>query len=148
MIVYAESSAVLSWLLGEPTGPAVRRSLEAADFVVASDLTLIECDRAFHRARSLGELSPERFEELRGELGRLAAGWVLLRLSDEIVERARQSFPEEPIRSLDALHLASALNTAALIPETALLTHDQRVRRSALALDLSLLPPPGRGQLP
>ena len=49
MIVYAESSAVLSWLLGEPPGPAVRRTLEAAEFVVASDLILVECDRAFHR---------------------------------------------------------------------------------------------------
>ncbi len=142
MIVYAESSAVLSWLLGEPAGPSVRRTLEAAEFVVTSDLTLVECDRAFHRARSLGELSTAKFAELRSELGRLAAGWILLRLSDEIVERARDAFPEEPIRSLDALHLASALNTAALIPETALLTHDQRVRRGALALGLRLLPPP------
>ncbi len=142
MIVYAESSAVLSWLFGEPPGAAVRRTLEAAEFVVTSDLTLVECDRAFHRARSLGELSAERFAELRSELGRLAAGWVLLRLSDEIVERARDTFPEEPIRSLDALHLASALNTAALIPETALLTHDERVRHCALALGLRLLPPP------
>ncbi len=142
MIVYAESSAVLCWLLGETAGPAVRRTLEAADFVVTSDLTLVECDRAFHRARSLGELSAEMFGELRHELARLAAGWVLLRLSDEIVERARDAFPEEPIRSLDALHLASALQTAALIPETALLTHDERVRRCALALGLTLLPRP------
>ncbi len=141
MIVYAESSAVLAWLLGEPPGPAVRNALEAAEFVVASDLTLVECDRAFHRARSLGELSAEGFVELRHELGRLAAGWVLLRISDEIVERARDAFPEGPIRSLDALHLASALHTAALIPETVLLTHDERVRRCALALGLPLLPP-------
>lgn len=142
MIVYAESSAVLSWLLGEPSGPAVRRILEAADFVVASDLTLVECDRAFHRARSLGKLSAEKFAELRSELARVASSWILLRLSDEIVARARDTFPEEPIRSLDALHLASALNTAALIPETSILTHDERVRRCALALGLHLLPPP------
>ncbi|HEX9730884.1 MAG TPA: type II toxin-antitoxin system VapC family toxin [Thermoanaerobaculia bacterium] len=142
MIVYAESSAVLSWLLGEPPGDEVRRALEAAEFVVTSDLTLVECDRAFHRAQSLGELSAERFAELRSELRRVAAGWVLLRLSDEIVERAREAFPEDPIRSLDALHLASVLSTVALVPETSLLTHDVRVRRCALALGLRLLPPP------
>lgn len=142
MIVYAESSAVLGWLLGEATGPEVRGVLEAAEFVVTSDLTLVECDRAFHRARSLGELSPERFAELRGELRRVAAGWVLLRLSDEIVERARDAFPEEPVRSLDALHLASALATVALIPEIELLSHDERVRRCGRALGLRLLPSP------
>lgn len=140
MIVYAESSAVLAWLLGEAPGPAVRRTLQAAEFVATSEVTLVECDRAFHRARSLGELSPERFAELRGELSRMASGWVLLRLSEETVERARDAFPEEPIRSLDALHLASILTTAALIPETALLSLDDRVRRCARALGLSLRP--------
>lgn len=140
MIVYAESSAVLAWLLGEPLGADVRSILQAAEFVVTSDLTLIECDRAFHRARSLGELSPERFAELSSELNRLAAGWVMLRLSDEIIERARGAFPEEPIRSLDALHLATALHTVALNPDTALLSHDQRVRRCAQALKIRLLP--------
>jgi hypothetical protein len=64
---------------------------------------------------------------LRGELRHLAEGWVLLRLSHEIVERSRGDFPEGPIRTLDALHLASVLNTAALIPETSLLSHDERV---------------------
>jgi predicted nucleic acid-binding protein len=139
VIVYAESSAVLSWLLGEPSGPAVRRTLEAAEFVVTSDLTLIECDRALHRARSLGQLSAEGFLELANELRRVAAGWILLRLSDEIVDRARGSFPEEPIRSLDALHLASALTAAALLPETAILTLDERVRRCGRGLGMTLL---------
>ncbi|MEP7010138.1 MAG: hypothetical protein ABJC13_07430 [Acidobacteriota bacterium] len=44
MIVYAESSAVLSWLFGEPRGSEVRSILESAEFVVTSDLTLIEVD--------------------------------------------------------------------------------------------------------
>ena len=140
MIAYAESSAVLSWLLGEPQGAAVRQSLEGAEFVVTSDLTLVECDRAFHRARSLGEISIDRFGELRGELRRMAAGWVLLRLGDAIVARARDSFPREPIRSLDALHLASALDTVALIPETALVALDRRVRQNGQALGFRVLP--------
>ena len=70
MIVYAESSAVLSWLLGEPSGPAVCRALQTAEFVVTSDLTLIECDRALHRARGIGQLSADRFAELSMELQR------------------------------------------------------------------------------
>lgn len=46
MIVYAESSAVLSWLLGEPDGVEVGEILKEADFVVASQLTFTECERA------------------------------------------------------------------------------------------------------
>jgi uncharacterized protein with PIN domain len=51
--LYAESSAVLAWLLDEPTAPAVRRLLGEAEVIVASDLTLIECDRVLLRAVAL-----------------------------------------------------------------------------------------------
>jgi predicted nucleic acid-binding protein len=143
VIIYAESSAVLSWLLGEASSPQVLEILEAATFVVTSDLTLLECDRAFHRAHSLGELSPERHAELRAELGQLSEYWILLRLNNSIVERAREAFPGPPIRSLDALHLASVLHAAASNPGIALLTLDERIRSCARALGLRILPPSG-----
>lgn len=140
MIVYAESSAVLSWLLGESRGEEILQFLEDADFVVTSDLTLIECDRVLHRGLSLGELDMDRVVRCRTTLRRVVAGWVLLRISTEIVERARGQFPQEPIRSLDAIHLASALDTIALIPETNLLSLDERVRRCGRALGIGILP--------
>ena len=117
------------------------RLLEAAEFVVTSDLTLVECHRAFERARSLDQISEDVFEGLRGLLDEVAASWIPLRLSDGILERARGSFPEEPLRALDALHLATALHVAELFPEIRLLTLDDRVRRSAQALELQILPP-------
>ena len=48
--LYAESSAVLAWLLEEDAGPFVRQALSQTPVVIASDLTLIECDRVLHRA--------------------------------------------------------------------------------------------------
>ncbi len=54
MSLYAESSAVLAWLLDEDAVPFVRQTLADTSVVVASDLTLIECDRALHRATALG----------------------------------------------------------------------------------------------
>ena len=53
---YAESSAVLAWLLGEDAAPHVREVLSRAELVVASDLTLLECDRVLIRAVALGEI--------------------------------------------------------------------------------------------
>ncbi len=96
MIVYAESSAVLSWILGESRGEAVRRCLERAEFVVTSELTLVECDRMFHRARILEELPTERIEAHRSVLLGATADWVFLHLDREIIEKARQPFPEDP----------------------------------------------------
>lgn len=140
MILYAESSAVLSWLLGENDGETVRRSLADAEVVVTSELTLVECDRTLHRGHVLGHLSPAWVAELRAARRQVAQRWLVIRLTRKIVERARRPLPEEPIRSLDALHLASALETAELAPGIRLLSLDERVRRSGEALGFELLP--------
>ena len=141
MIVYAESSAILSWLLGETEGGAVAPILARADFVVSSELTLVECDRVLHRAAALGSLSDDAVDQCRSSLRRVAASWIVLTLGPPIVQRARGPFPDEPIRSLDALHLASALEAMARVPEMALLSLDQRVRRCGRSLGFEVLPP-------
>ena len=45
MIVYAESSAVLAWLLGESNESLVRATLGASERVRTSSLTALECAR-------------------------------------------------------------------------------------------------------
>lgn len=140
IVIYAESSAVLSWLLDEPLGETARQALKKADFVISSDLTLVECDRTLHRAKKLGQLSDEELQELRSELARLVATWAFLRLSEGIVARSRRPFPEEPIRALDALHLASAIEAQVSYQSLTVLTLDDRVRRNAQALGLQVLP--------
>ena len=140
MNLYAESSAVLAWLLDESSAAEVRRLLVEADIIVASDLTLIECDRVLLRAVSQGELTEADAADRRAHLANAAAHWHILRIAAEIVDRARQPFPEEPIRTLDAIHLASALTARAAITELKLLSLDDRVRKSAKRLGLQLLP--------
>jgi predicted nucleic acid-binding protein len=56
MNVYAEPSAVLAWLLGEESAPSVREVFRQSEQVMASDLTLVECDRVLIRAVKIGEV--------------------------------------------------------------------------------------------
>ena len=140
MRVYAESSAVLAWLLDEPAGPDVRGILTASEAVIASDLTLIESDRVLLRAAVPGELTEAEAADLRGHLMAAASYWHVLRISPEIVERARQPFPGEPIRTLDAIHLASALVARGALPGLDLLSLDERIRRAAAPLGLRVRP--------
>lgn len=140
MTLYAESSAVLAWLLTERPGEAVRDALERAETVFASDLTLIECDRVLIRAAHLGEIPETAAADRRARLGVAAAHWALVRVSDEVVARARLPFPEEPLRTLDALHLASALVARQAAPDLELLALDERVRRCGRALGFDLAP--------
>jgi uncharacterized protein len=141
VIVYVESSAVLSWLLGEPDGVTVRDVFRSAEFVLTSELTFVECDRALHRAETLGRLTSDGRAELADRLRRTAEAWTRLMMGSEVLARARGSFPEEPIRSLDALHLASALVAQSQVPDLVVLSLDERIRRVGKALGFRLAPP-------
>lgn len=140
MNLYAESSAVLAWLLGESAGADARSCLADADMVIGSDLTIIECDRVLHRATALGELTEADAADRRAHLAAAASHWHVLRIAPEIVERARQPFPGEPIRTLDAIHLASLLAARAALPGLELLSLDARIRKAAGRLGVRVLP--------
>jgi predicted nucleic acid-binding protein len=138
--VYAESSAVLAWLLGEETGHSVREVLQHTELVMASDLTLVECDRVLIRAVTTGEIDEAAAADRRAHLNAAASHWHLRRVSPDIVERARHPFPAEPIRTLDAIHLASALAFRSAIPGVELLSLDDRIRRAAKQLGFHVQP--------
>lgn len=140
MNLYAESSAILAWLLGEDTGQQVRKILANADAIVSSDLTLVECDRVLHRAQAVGAITETAAADRKAHLRAAALGWNVLRIAPQIIERARQSFPEEPIRTLDALHVASALYARSALPGLVLLSLDDRVRRVAQSLGFDIQP--------
>lgn len=74
---------MLAWLLDEQTAPAVRCLLGEAEVIVASDLTLIECDRVLLRAVALKELSEAEAADRRAHLIAAAAHWQVLRIAAE-----------------------------------------------------------------
>ena len=140
MNLYAESSAVLAWLFDEPTALKVRTLLGEAETIVASDLTLIECDRVLLRAVALKELTEAAAADLRAHLNSAAAHWQVLRIAAEVVDRARQPFPGAPIRTLDAIHLASLLVARTAVLGLRLLSLDERVRQAARGLGIAVEP--------
>lgn len=143
MNLYAESSAVLTWMLNQAQASVVRDVLAAADDIITSELTLLEYDRALIRLASWDEVSDEQAEQA-GTLFRTAVEhWTVIWLERPILRRARQPFPMEPIRSLDAIHLATALAAREDMPGLVLLSLDDRVRASATGLGFDVLPEAG-----
>ena len=140
MNVYAESSAVLAWLLAERECSRISPLLTGAEMVVSSDLTLIECDRTLFRASLFARISEMELNDRRRELADATSRWSVLRISPDIVERARRPFPVEPIRSLDAIHLASALSARSSLPTLEILSLDDRMRNAARQLGFKLQP--------
>ena len=140
MNLYAESSAVLAWLLGEDRGGEVQRGIAAADLVLTSELTLIECDRVLARVAALGERSDAEVATRRALAAAAADHWVVLAIDSEVVARSRQAFPREPIRTLDAIHLSTVLLARNLATEMCLLSLDERIRGNAVALGFDIAP--------
>ncbi|MEE9255477.1 MAG: type II toxin-antitoxin system VapC family toxin, partial [Pseudomonadales bacterium] len=84
MNLYAESSAILAWLLGEENGEDVREQLSAAEQILTSDLTLVDCDRVLHRAAALGELSEAEVARRRELVAAAAEHWVVFVIDTEV----------------------------------------------------------------
>ena len=100
MNIYAESSAVLAWLLGEEDGHRVREVLRRAELVTTSDLALIECDRVLIRAVTLGEISEAAAADRQAHLNEAAAHWHLWRLTLDIVDEQGVRFPRNRCAAL------------------------------------------------
>ena len=134
--LYLETSAVLNWLLGQARANEVRESVDAAEVVVTSALTFAETERALVRAESEELLRAADGQRLRGLLQRASAGWMKMMISDEILARAGRPFPVEPVRTLDAIHLATALAFTKAFADLRLLSLDRRLTGNARALGL------------
>ena len=101
--------------------------------MLSSCITLIECDRVLIRAVSTSALPEAVASERRAVLAGTVDHWVVFDL-------ARRPFPAEPIRTLDAIHLATATLAQSLVSELAVLSLDDRVRASARQMGFRVLP--------
>jgi predicted nucleic acid-binding protein len=135
-VLYLESSAALAWLLGESQSLEVVAMVDQADAVVTSVLTLLETKRALIRAERQNILTAGQCQKLGGMLARASSGWILMEISAQVRERAARAFPAEPVRTLDAVHLATALLFMQVYPDLRMLTYDRRIADNAEALGI------------
>jgi hypothetical protein len=67
----------------------------------------------------------------------------IVAVDSEVLRRAREPFPVEPVRSLDAIHLASVRVLDDELGGLEVVSCDDRVRRNAEALGFGLVPAAG-----
>jgi predicted nucleic acid-binding protein len=140
-VLYAETSAVLGWLLGEEDPLRPRAFIDSADKVVTSVLTLVEASRGILRAENEGRIATADAFRLRGILARAVSGWDLMEVTAQIREKAAEAFPIEPVRTLDAVHLATALEFAKVHEEISVLSFDERILANLQPLGLASAAP-------
>ena len=135
--VYLESSAVVAWLFGEITASDVVKAMDEAEMVVTSKLTIVETERAIHRAVALRLIKDASAQRIRGLLARERKKWITMGLTESVQARASSAFPIEPVKTLDAVHLATALAFSESFPDLTILAFDRRISENATALGLT-----------
>jgi len=127
-LTYVDSSAIVKLAVVEPESKALRRFLLRRQPLVSSVLARTEVVRA---------LMPSGMEAVsRGEevLRRIQ----LVRVNDRVLKAAGRMQPFE-LRSLDAIHLASARELGSSVEQ--IVTYDERMTAAATAAGWSVAAP-------
>ena len=137
--LYVESSALARILIEGDDDLGAR--LEDAEARVTSALTLLETARSIARARRDGRLTAGDARAAERRLAMFERSADVLDITAEVLAAARGAYPVEPIRTLDAIHLASiGLLDQDLSEDLTVASTDERVRQNASALGFVVIP--------
>lgn len=128
MAAYLDSSAIVKLVVREAESRALRTFLRRHPSRVSSALARVEVMRAvrLHGA--------EASAKARSVLSRI----TLVGIADEVLDRAA-ALDGTVLRSLDAIHVATALGLASDVG--VLVTYDERMRAAASAVGLTTVAP-------
>ncbi len=129
---YIESSALVAALLEGDT--AARTSIRAEGLRVTSALTLTETSRAVLRARLSGRITAKQERAALLTLKQFTGRCHIVSVTEAILAHAGRRFPVEPVRTLDAIHLATAVALGDPPALVTIVSRDVRVRDNATAL--------------
>ncbi len=140
--MYLDSCIIVKLLVAEPDSEFFIRALEGQP-LVTSELAQTEVFSALLARERAGKISAADRQRAWGEFGaRIEAGEIRIEpLHSIVLRKARHSLeqchPKVPLRTLDAIHLA----TADLCQDFPLVTTDGRLRDAATLLRITVFPP-------
>jgi len=129
---YIETSALLAAVLDRD--PQAIDLLRAAGQRVTSALTFAEASRAIARGRVTDRIADGQARAAIRALRTFERRCLVIAVTDQVLARVRRPFPIEPIRTLDAIHLATAEFLGEPASLMAIVTRDVRIERAARAL--------------
>ncbi len=137
--IYLDASAVVKLFVPEADSDDLNEALVGAEDVILSDLALTETASALGRRAREGLLVLAESNRLYREAAKLAASCRRAELTPPVHRRAERlllTSRENPLRALDALHIALALDADA----ATLVTYDPRLQAAAVLQGLFVAP--------
>lgn len=107
-LAYFDTSALLKNYIREAGSARVRGLLASYEFL-SSAITPIELHSAVQRRRRQGEITEPSYNSIVSRVGSDRLYWELVEPAPQVLTRAEELVLTEKIRTLDAIHIASAL---------------------------------------
>ncbi|HTX81195.1 MAG TPA: type II toxin-antitoxin system VapC family toxin [Streptosporangiaceae bacterium] len=128
-VAYLDTSAFVKLVVAEPESSALRRAITRWPQRASSTLLRTETIRALRRSGNTGQIPAAR---------RLLRGVSMVRADEPLLDRAADLEPDE-LRTLDAIHLASALEIGQDLG--VMIAYDIRLKAAAQAYGLAVESP-------
>jgi predicted nucleic acid-binding protein len=129
---YIETSALLAARLEHD--PAASEAVRGEGRRFMSALTLAEAARRLIRSGRAGQLSPEQVRGALLWLRQFQRRCHTVDITAAILARVKRPFPIEPVRTLDAIHLATIESIEEDTSVVAVVTRDRRLAENARAM--------------
>jgi uncharacterized protein len=137
--IYLDSSALVKLFVQEDCSGALNLALRGADDVILADLALTEVASALGRLTREGRLTHAASRMLYREAEKLGVSCRRVEITPPIHRRAERlllTSAKVPLRALDALHIAAALDADA----ATMVSFDPRLREAATLQGLFVAP--------
>jgi predicted nucleic acid-binding protein len=136
---YFDASVLVKRYVKEQGSATARRLLQQYRFL-SSAVAPVEVLSLVNRRRTLGELTQRDCLAIRSRLRKDHNYWELVEVSEVVLHQAEELAQKTGLRTLDAVHLASALTFQAasglIVP---FITADVRQRKVAETMALNLI---------
>ncbi len=111
-MIYLDTSWLVKLYVDEPDSERVRAIVDAQSPRIVGEIAWVEFHSAVERRRREGKLSAREATSLRARLRREWTAYTRVAVSRDVLTRAADLVARRPLRSLDALQIASALLVA------------------------------------
>ena len=134
VLLYLDTSAVLRAVLETGISPLVEERIRLARVLVTSRLSLVESCRVFLKLRALGGASEERLVDAERDVAAIWSRCELWEITRSICETACAIATARPLRTLDAIHLATFVLARRRLEGLELLSTDERLQEAAFGV--------------
>jgi predicted nucleic acid-binding protein len=139
-MLYLDTSALVKLYLEETGRRAVTAAVTNEDIVATQQLAYIETHAAFSRAEREGRITTVELDRLREDLERDWPSYLVVNVSQALLEQAVKLVDSFALRAYDAVHLSAAQTLLREAPAGLLFgCFDRRLNSAAEVLGMRVL---------